>query len=167
MQSKVSLPVYDNAGALVGRASSLKVAGAGASVAMSGGQAVVTVPGGGAGTYGAGLYTCDAGLAVRKLVYSSGSNACAAANAADPAKRLAIGFVRSKPAATTAEVQFDNELDGFVGLIPKAIYYMAEVDGEITATPPTTAGSVVQPVGYAKNATTLVIEIDRDADLRS
>ena len=46
------------------------------------------------------------------------------------------------------------------GLTAGAIYYMSETAGAITATAPTTSGSIVRVVGYAKSTTVFVFKPD-------
>lgn len=105
-------------------------------------------------------YTVLAGVTVRQLLYRSGTGAAALADASDPAKMPAIGFVASKPNATTAVLADEDELGGFVGLTPGAPYYAdPATPGGITATQPTTPGQVAQAVGEAKTATVLTIRI--------
>lgn len=106
------------------------------------------------------IYTVSAGVTVRQLLYRSGTGAAALADASDPAKMPAIGFVASKPTATTAVLADEDELGGFVGLTPGAAYYAdPATPGGITATQPTTPGHVAQAVGEAKTATVLTIRI--------
>lgn len=106
------------------------------------------------------VYTVSAGVTVRQLLYRSGSGTAALADASDPAKMPAIGFVASKPSATTAVLADEDELGGFVGLTPGAVYYAdPATPGGITATQPVTAGQVAQEVGVAKSATVLTIHI--------
>lgn len=106
------------------------------------------------------IYTVSAGVTVRQLLYRSGTGAAALADASNPAKMPAIGFVASKPTATTAVLADEDELGGFVGLTPGAAYYAdPATPGGITATQPTTPGQVAQAVGEAKTATVLTIRI--------
>ena len=106
------------------------------------------------------VYTVAMGVTVRQLLYRSGSSTAALADASDPAKMPAIGFVASKPTATTAVLADEDELSGFVGLTPGAVYYAdPATPGGITATQPVTPGHVAQPVGEAKSATVLTVRI--------
>ena len=106
------------------------------------------------------VYAVSAGVSVRQLLYRSGSGTAALADASDPNKMPAIGFVASKPSATTAVLADEDELGGFVGLTPGAVYYANPASpGGITATQPVTVGHVAQPVGEAKSATVLTIRI--------
>jgi len=106
------------------------------------------------------VYTVSAGVTVPQLLYRSGTGAAALADASNPAKMPAIGFVASKPTATTAVLADEDELGGFVGLTPGAAYYAdPATPGGITATQPTTPGQVAQAVGEAKTATVMTIRI--------
>jgi len=109
------------------------------------------------------IYACLAGDAVRKLVYQSASGTVALADASNPAKMPAIGFIASKPTTTSCVLQDEDELSGFVGLTPDAVYYADPASpGGITTTQPSLpgdAGKVAQQVGVAKSATVLRITI--------
>lgn len=106
------------------------------------------------------IYTVAMGVTTLQLLYRSGSGTAALADASDPAKMPAIGFVASKPSATTAVLADEDELGGFVGLTPGAVYYAdPATPGGITATQPVTAGQVAQPIGEAKSATVLTVRI--------
>ena len=111
---------------------------------------------------GGDTYTCDSGLAVRDAVYLSGADAVAKADADGSGTQPLIGFVSSKPTATTCIVKYSGELGGFTGLTTGVNYYLSETPGEITTTAPSSSGSIVQKVGFARNTTTLVIFVDRD-----
>lgn len=105
-------------------------------------------------------YTVAMGVTTLQLLYRSGSGTAALADASDPNKMPAIGFVASKPSATTAVLADEDELGGFVGLTPGAVYYAdPATPGGITATQPVTPGHVAQPVGEAKSATVLTVRI--------
>lgn len=130
-----------------------------------------TVGGGGGGGSGvavdsASLYSCPATVAVRDVVYLSAADAVDKADADDPAKFPAIGFVVTKPSATTCTVRYAGELGGFSGLTLGSTYYSATTPGGIARVGdgdfPTALGSVVQELGFARNATTLAVVIDRD-----
>lgn len=98
----------------------------------------------------------------------SAADTLAKAQASGIATAPAVGFVLSKPTASTAILQNTGELGGFVGLTPGALYYLDQsVAGGITLTPPALpadlgSGKIVQRVGRARNATTLLIQIDPD-----
>lgn len=109
-----------------------------------------------------GLYTCPGTVAVGDAVYSSGSGSCDKADADVPAQLPVIGFVISKPTATSAVVQYYGEASVFGGLVPDATYFLSTTPGQITTTAPSAPGSAVQRLGFAKTATTLVLMVDRD-----
>jgi hypothetical protein len=110
---------------------------------------------------GSAPYTCPVGVTVGDAVYISGSDAVSQANATDVSTSPALGFVRFKPTATTCIVQSYGDLSEFAGLIAGDTYYLDDsAAGAITNTAPSTSGTTVQPVGFARNGTTLVIIID-------
>jgi hypothetical protein len=113
------------------------------------------------GSDGYGNYTCVSSAIVGNVVYLSSASTVGLANATD-ATKLAIGIVLSKSSSTQCVVQLEGENSSFSGLSVGAIYYLGLVDGTMTTTAPTTGGNVVQKIGFAKNSTTLVIEIDED-----
>lgn len=51
-----------------------------------------------------------------------------------------------------------NVLRGLVGLVPNQPYFLSETAGEITATPVTGTGKILQVVGYAISTTDLMFE---------
>jgi hypothetical protein len=115
---------------------------------------------------GLSTYACDPVVAVLDAVYISAADTVDKADADDTTKQPVIGFVVSKPDPTTAIVRFSGELSGFAGLTPGKTQYLSTVPGQITETapssPPDPPGTIVQPLGFARNATTIVIEIERD-----
>jgi hypothetical protein len=112
---------------------------------------------------GATVYTCPSGLAVGDAVQITGADAVDEADASVPADRPVIGFVQAKPTATTCILHYYGDLGVFSGLTVGATYYLSDTTpGAITTTAPTTVGSIVQEVGFARNSTTLVVFIDPD-----
>lgn len=109
----------------------------------------------------AGNYACPTTVAVGEAVYLSAADTVDKADATDNTK-IAIGVVTSKPTTTSAVVALFGEAPVFSGLTPGATYYLATTPGAVTAVPPSASGNVVQPVGFARNATTLVIQVDRN-----
>lgn len=124
----------------------------------------IAVPqtGGGAGSGTTGVFSCPPSITDGYAVFLTLPDIISLADANDPANRPAIGIVLNKPNATTAEVQFYGEMDGFTGLGPGVTYFLSETPGQITEIAPVTPGSIVQKIGVAKNANTLVIMVDRD-----
>lgn len=109
-----------------------------------------------------GIFTCLAGLAVKDIVYASSSDSVDKASATSLSTIPAIGFCLQKNSATQAVIQYSGEMPGFIGLTPNMIYYVSTVPGAITTTAPTTAGQIVQKAGLAKDATTLIVDVDKD-----
>lgn len=109
-----------------------------------------------------GNYNCPITVIINDVVYLSSSDTVDKADADDGSKQPVIGFVVSKPTTTTAIVRYYGELAGFGGLITGSTYYLSITPGLITATAPTIPPVIVQRVGFAKSATTLMIMIDRD-----
>lgn len=109
----------------------------------------------------AGMYTGTGPLALNQVVYIDAANDVALADASNPAKMPAIGFIAGIDlvAPRPYRVQYSEELTGFIGLTPGANYYVsAAVPGVITTVPP--IGNIVQSVGVARNATTLIVNLE-------
>ena len=111
----------------------------------------------------ASVYTCPAGLVVGDAVQITGADAVDKADASVPADRPVVGFVKSKPTATTCILHYYGELSAFGGLSVGSTYYLSDsTPGAITTTAPNAIGSIVQEIGFARNSTTLVVFIDPD-----
>jgi hypothetical protein len=87
------------------------------------------------------------------------------ANATSFATAPIIGFAVAKPSGITCDVAYEGEISGFVGLLAGEQYYLDIVNGGITLTVPSSPGNIVQRVGIAKNATTLVAFIESYTEL--
>jgi hypothetical protein len=97
------------------------------------------------------------------VVYVTSADNIDVADANDLAKQPLIGIVRSKPGATTAIVQYYGEMSGvLLGLTAGDTLFLSETPGAPTSVAPSASGSIVQKVGFVKNATTVVIMVDRD-----
>lgn len=119
--------------------------------------------GGGSGPpVNTGTYVADPSCNLLDIVYLQSSDTVAPADADDAGKQPVIGFVKQFVVPGTASVQYGGELSGFSGLIAGATYYMSVTPGQISDTPPTNPGDIIQRVGFAKNSTTLVVMVDRD-----
>lgn len=105
------------------------------------------------------FYSCPVTVAVRDAVYLSAADTVDKADADDAAKQPAIGIVVAKPSATQAIVLSDGEVAGFSGLTTGATQYLSTTPGVLTEIPPTAPGSMAQPIGFARNPTTLVINL--------
>lgn len=105
-------------------------------------------------------YDCPAAVSVRDAVYLTGTGTVDRARANALSTMPVLGFVQSKPSATQAIVQASDALAGFSGLTVDAFYYAdPTTPGAITATCPTTIGQVVQPLGYARTTSTLIVAL--------
>jgi hypothetical protein len=105
---------------------------------------------------------CPATVSALDCVYLTGSNTCDKASASSLATGPGIGIVSAKINPTTARVQFDSVLGGFVGLVVGASYYVDLVPGGITDVVSFPPGSFVQQMGWAVDGTTLMLDTDRD-----
>lgn len=103
-----------------------------------------------------GEYTCASGVAVGDAVFVSTTDTVALADANDTGKVPAIGVVvyKKTSGATKCKVAFIGEVDCYSGLTAGATYYLSNTAGGKTATAPTPNA---QPIGIAKNETTLVL----------
>jgi hypothetical protein len=105
------------------------------------------------------LWNCPVGVVVGDLVYATGADSCDRANASGIATMPVIGVVESKPTPITCIVAKAGDVGGFVGLAPDAPYFAGLLAGQMALTAPVGSGQVVQKIGYAKSATTLVIAL--------
>jgi len=106
------------------------------------------------------LYNTIAGTNIRDTVYLSGSDEVQAGDATGIATMPIVGFVVSKPTATTCRVRSEGELGGFAGLVPLDFLYADTIPGALNSVNPSAADTVIQKVARAKNATTILIMID-------
>ena len=104
------------------------------------------------------LVVCEAAVQVLDAVYLKATDLYARANATGIATMPVEGFVVFKPTATSAYLRAAGSVPGLT-LVADTEYFAAESDGQITDTPPTTPGHVLQSVGRAENATTLTAKI--------
>lgn len=81
------------------------------------------------------------------------------ADASAGTSRKASGYVvASVTSGGNATVFFEGTNNQLTGLIPGDVYLSATQPGRVTQTPPTTAGQIVQRVGYAITATAFNFE---------
>lgn len=106
-------------------------------------------------------FSCPSTVSVNDLVYVSGTNTVDRANGAGTTAIPAIGFVISKPTATSCVVQYSGLLPNvFVGLTPGGVYTLGKTPGALG--PPGTLygpGTTVQQVGIAKSSTKMIAVI--------
>lgn len=108
-------------------------------------------------------YICPATVVVGDAVYLSGADAVDKADADAALNRPAMGIVSAKPTTTTCTLRYSGELGGYTGLTPGATYYLSTVSGGIVTPTPTGSNVLSQVLGDARNSTTLVIDIERNA----
>jgi hypothetical protein len=100
-------------------------------------------------------------LAAGDFVYFNGSGQVMKADA-DTIAKAAQGYVIvSVSAAANATVYFDDSNTALSSLTPGAIYYLSATAGTVSTTAPTTAGHIVQEVGFASSATNLRVSIKK------
>ena len=107
-------------------------------------------------------FVCLASVGVLDAVYHDGSDHVARASAASTATAPAVGLVARKLSPTSCILVYKGEMPGFVGLVPASMYYLDVAAGQIATSPTGTVGTVLQRIGWARNSTTLVVEIDLD-----
>lgn len=103
--------------------------------------------------------TLPGAVSAGDLVYATGANTCDRANASGIATMPVIGVVQTVLNPTTVIVARAGDVGGFVGLTPDAPYFAGLLPGQMALTAPVGSGQVVQKIGYAKNATTIVIAL--------
>lgn len=64
-----------------------------------------------------------------------------------------------------ATVYFDDEITGLSSLTPGTRYYLHTTPGQLTDTPPSATGNVVQCVGVAVSATSIIFEAGEPVEL--
>lgn len=103
--------------------------------------------------------TAGESLSAGNLVYISGTGTVLKADANAVAK-AAVGYVTSSAANGAAvTVFFEGTISGLTGLTPGATYFLSDTaTGGVTLTIPTSAGDIVQVVGYAVSATEITFE---------
>ena len=90
---------------------------------------------------------------------SAGAFRVRKADAAGGTAKKAHGYVKAAYASgVNATVYFEGTNDQVSGLTPGDVYLSATTPGGITQTPPTTAGHIVQRIGYAVSATAVNFE---------
>ena len=106
-----------------------------------------------------GRWNVAVGVSVGNLVYATAAAFTAAqADNSGLATAPGMGIVIAKPTPTTATVAYVGEVSVFAGLVPGSLYYLGTSGGIILGGAlPGTPGSVVQRVGVAADANTLIL----------
>ena len=104
-------------------------------------------------------YTCTATEVVNDVVCldPAGSNKVIRASNTSVSTAPAIGIIVNKPNPTTAVVRTGVESGGFSGIVAGSTYYLG-TNGQLTATAPTAAGTIVQAVGIGVSSTKVLID---------
>lgn len=106
-------------------------------------------------------YIAEVTVAARDVVYISSADNVSPASASTVSTAQAIGVAIAGAAATAAVIVRKNGImAGFTGLTAGSRYYLdGTTPGAITATVPTTSGYTIVSCGYAKNTTSLDLQL--------
>jgi hypothetical protein len=138
--------------------------GPGLTATNSGGGVALIIPATVPGGDVAGIFACAPGsVAGGQSVKETVAGTFVALAQADSAADAAIGVCSQVINPSLVLVTFNGEVAAFGGLTPDATYFLdPAVPGGITTVDPTTVGQIVQIIGRAKSATTLVVEVTGD-----
>ena len=106
-----------------------------------------------------GLWSCTVTEQVGDAVFENVANAVRQSNASSTATMPIIGVIISKPTPVTCVIARSGEVIVPGPLTVGQEYYASTTPGQLTATPPTLSGQISQYVGYARNTTTLVVQL--------
>jgi hypothetical protein len=112
-----------------------------------------------------GAWTCTVTEQVGDAVFENVANSVRQADASTIAKMPVIGIIISKPTASSCIIARSGEVT-LAGLTVGQEYYASTTPGQLTTTVPTASGEVAQYVEYARNTTTLVVQL-RDPVVRA
>ena len=87
------------------------------------------------------------------------------ADATDNSRPANAFALQAITAGNTGQVNFEGVNSQLSGLTTGPIYLSAATPGAVTQTAPSTAGNIVQPLGFACAATEANIEIGQDVEL--
>jgi len=97
-----------------------------------------------------GEFSVSSGAALRNLVYALGGTTVGVADNSSISLAPVMGVITGKPTSTTATIIFIGKVDGFSGMTPAAQQFLGSSGGLIeVGSLPTSAGSVIQNVGFA------------------
>jgi len=106
-----------------------------------------------------GAWSCTVVEQIGDSVFESAANTVRQSSCASVAQMPSIGIVIQKPTPTTCVIARSGEVSVFSGLTVGEQYYVSKTAGQISTIITPTAGQVVQYVGYARNTTTLVVQL--------
>ena len=120
----------------------------------------VTGPTGPAASGDFPVFTCDSGVALRDAVYVDSGGVIQKASADTVATTPCVGIVSVKPTPTTCIIEHTGVVDGFSGLTPNNLLYLAATAGGVTHTAPSGSADVIQRLGLAMTASRMLVSVD-------
>ena len=107
----------------------------------------------------AGQFTVPTAVAVGDLVYVTGTDAADRADNAAIGTMPAVALVIAKPTTTTATLAFAGVVGGLSGMTSGVMQFVGLLGARIEAGAlPSAPGSVIQQVGVAESATSLIFQ---------
>lgn len=104
------------------------------------------------------VYVVPTSVKLGDFVYSTGALAADRADNGSQATIPTLGIVVAKPTTTTARIVSEGEVDGLSGMTPGADQFLGTAGARIEAgSLPSAPGSVVQQLGVAVSATTILL----------
>lgn len=108
---------------------------------------------------GAGQFTVPVATSVGDVVYITGANTADRADSAAIGTMPGIGIVKDKPTAGTATIIYVGMVTGLAGMTPGAVQYVGSLGALVeSGALPSAPGSVIQQVGVAESATSLIFQ---------
>jgi len=104
-------------------------------------------------------FTCTLPTAIGDVVYVNPLGIIDQASASTLGTTAAVGVVSAKPAGNIATVRYTGALSVFGGLTPGQVYYLGVIPGSLISIPADLPGYVVQKIGVALDAATLMISV--------
>ena len=106
------------------------------------------------------IYTAGEAILISEAVYLSAADTVSLAEADVAGRENLLGFAVANIADEAAGlIRKNGALAGFTGLTAAARYYLSDTAGAIASSAPVGSGNVIVQAGYAKNTTTLDIQI--------
>ena len=105
----------------------------------------------------------EASVVVGDAVFVNTGGKVAKADASSVTTTPVAGFVEQLVGATQAKITRQGKFADFAGLSLGGKVFLSTVAGDITQTPPTGSGEVVQELGVAISITEILILLDADA----
>jgi len=131
----------------------LAIGGVGEVLTSEGTEGSWAAGGGGGATLTEDVNQSTHGFSVNDWLYNNGT-IYVLADASAPSTSESIGIVSAVAGVDDFTIQFGGYITGLSGLTAGESHFLSETAGEITATAPSTEGSVVKPVLIADSTTT-------------